>query len=283
MPIPNMLSGFGLRTATTGGGRTGFGSVPGPIATPPSLYSQLGAVPGFTANTATSGGVIGSQLAGNVSPATLNALKTGSAQFGVGSGMPGSGLQDNELFANIAGFSEGQQQKGVQNYLSSVGTLGRTMTDPGLAAEISARNADLSAAPDPRMAAEEQFNLWLRGLHATQGAAGYGNVGRWPGGGTLGPAPYGATVGRSYPGGIPGFGYGGTDSLGFPDYNMTAEPQGTYTASATPPAGGWGGTASSPYGAGFATGPRFDWGGFYPGLSDEEAANLGQDIPLTPY
>ncbi len=249
-------------------GRTGFGRVPSSIPVPSNVFTQLSwAIPGFGGLNRGASNVIGSQLAGRVSPNTLNALKTASAQFGVGSGMPGSGIQDNELFANIAGFSEGQQEKGVRNLFSEIGALGPTMTNPNLAAEISARNADLASAPDPRMAAEEQFNLWLRGLHATQGAAGYGNVGRWPGGGTLGPAPFGATVGRSYPGGIPGFGYG-TDSLGFPDYNMTAEPQGTYTASATPPAGGW--QPPAPWNAGFATGATGSNPYFFSGTPPDE-------------
>jgi hypothetical protein len=245
--------------SVSGTGRTGFGTVPSAIPVPPNLFTQLGAVPGFKTNTAGAGNVISSQLGGSVSPMTLNALKTASAQFGVGSGMPGSGLETNELFGNIAGFSEGQQQKGVQNYLSEISALGPTMTNPGLAAEISARNANLAAAPDPRLAAEEQFNLWLRGLHATQGAGGA--AGPWAAGGTLGPAPYGSTIGRSYPGGVAGFGYG-TDDLGFPSYNMSAEPQGTYTATASPPAGGW--QAPPAWNAGFATGSPY----FYTGEED---------------
>ena len=230
-----MLAGSG------GGGRTAYGSVPGPIGIPPNLFTQLGQVPGFQANTAGAGSVIGSQLAGNVSPMTMNALKTGAAQFGVGSGLGfGSGLETNQLFGNIAGFSEGQQQKGVQNYLGEVGALGRTMTDPALAAEISARNADLAAAPDPKLAAQQQFNDWLKGFEYTS-SAGTPNM-PWNAGGHLGPS---AGVGTTHSN-WGGFGISPPDDLGFPAYNMNPESQGVYTATASPPPGGWPG-APAPY------------------------------------
>jgi hypothetical protein len=255
----------------SGGGRTAYGKVPDPIPIPPNLFTQLGKVPGFTANTAGTGSVIGSELSGNVSPQTLAALKTGAAQFGVASGMPGSGLESNQLFGNIAGFSEGQQEKGVRNYLSEVGALGPTMTNPNLAADISARNANLAAAPDPKMAAEQAFNDWLRGFNYTRSASM--PTGSWAAGGTLGPAPYGATVGRTYPGGVAGFGYGGTDALGFPNYNMQPEGQGVYTATATPPPGGWPG--AQPWNAGFAASSNSDGVFFNP--------ESGQEEPLFPF
>lgn len=258
MPL-NMLTG----TGGPAGGRTAYGTVPGSIPTPPSLFAQLsGAIPGFSPNLTGTGSVIGSQLAGNVSPGTLNALKTASAQFGVGAGMPGSGLENNQLFANIAGFSEGQQQKGVSNLLSEVGALGPTMTNPNLAAEIAARNANFAAAPDPKLAAEEAFNTWLKGFGITS-SFGTPNA-PWAAGGTLGPAPgFGTT--RSNWGGM---GLTPPDALGFPGYNMTAEPQGTYTATASPPPGGW--QTPPAWNSGFATGvsnnPYFftgDEGGAY--------------------
>lgn len=235
--------------ASGGPPRTAWGSVPAPIGIPPNLFTQLNtSVPGFSANTAGTGSVIGSQLSGNVSPMTLNALKTGAAQFGVSSGMPGSGLETNQLFGNIAGFSEGQQQKGVQNYLSQVGALGPTMTNPNLAAEISSRNADFAAAPDPKLAAEQAFNDWLRGFNITRSASQPNAP--WNAGGTLGPTQgYGTT--HSNWGGM---GLTPPDALGFPGYNMTPEPQGVYSATATPPAGGWPGANAAPWNSGFATG-----------------------------
>lgn len=261
-----------LSTAVSGGGgRTAYGSVPGPIGVPANIFSQLsGAVPNFGANTAGTGNVISSELAGTVSPGTMNALKTGAAQFGVASGMPGSGLEQNQLFGNIAGFSEAQQRKGVQDYLSEVGALGPTMTNPNLAAEISARNADLAAAPDPRLAAEQAFNDWLRGFNYTR-SAGTPNA-PWGAGGTLGPVPYGATVGRSNWGGM---GINPPDDLGFPGYNMNPEPQGVYTATATPPPGGWGSEVAQPYGAGFTTSPPSSNPYFYTGENPDAGGEMG--------
>lgn len=222
-----MLAGGGSRISTTPSPRTAFGTVPGPINVPSSVFSQLASnIPGFSASTSGTGNVINSQLAGTVSPATMNALKTAAAQFGVASGMPGSGLETNQLFGNIAGFSEGQQQKGVQNYLSEVGALGRTMTDPGLAAEISARNADLAAAPDPRLAHQQQLDDYMQALSRSY-ALSNPSRGPWWAPGGINTPPIGATVGRSYSGGLPG---GSPSVFGSPDafgYNYNPAEAGT--------------------------------------------------------
>jgi hypothetical protein len=220
--------------------RTAYGQVPSSISIPPNVFTQLsGAVPNFGANTSGTGNVIQSQLAGTVSPMTLNALKTGAAQFGVASGMPGSGLETNQLFGNIAGFSEGQQEKGVQNYLNEVGTLSRTMTDPNLAATISARNTDLAAAPDPRLAHDQQIRDYLNSL-ANSYALSNPQRGPWWAPGGVNTPPIGATIGRSYAGGIPG--PGGVDALGFPTY-QTPEAGTTATLGAINPTAT---TASAP-------------------------------------
>ncbi len=264
-----------LSLATTGPARSAYGTVPSSIPVPPNLFTQLGAVPGFNQNTTGTGNVIQSQLAGNVGQGTLNALKTGAAQFGVASGMPGSGLEQNQLFGNIAGFSEGQQEKGVRNYFSEVGALGPTMTNPNLAAEISSRNAMFAAAPDPKLAAEQQFQDWLRGFGITRGSGT--PAGPWAAGGTLGPTPGYSTTHSNWG----GTGMQPPDALGFPGYDMSSQQgYGTATATASPPPGGWPG--AQPWNAGFATGPRSsmfsgfpDMGGFYPGISDEEAVAAG--------
>lgn len=225
-----MPNGSGMLSVPASGGRTAYGTVPAPIGVPPNTFTQLAGVPGFSANTAGTGAVIGSQLAGQVSPMTLNALKTGAAQFGVSSGMPGSGLETNQLFGNIAGFSEGQQQRGVQNYLAEVGALGPTMTNPALAADISARNAAMAAAPDPKLAAEQAFQDWLRGFNISRSA---GNpAGPWAPGGTLGPTQGFSTTHSNW-GGM-GLGVPGYDDLGFSNWNLPPAPGGVYTATATP-------------------------------------------------
>lgn len=167
-----MAFGRTLLSGTAPQSRTAFGTVPSGIPTPPNVFSQLsGAVPNFGALTSGTSNIIGSQQAGTVSPGTMNAIKTASAQFGVASGMPGSGLEQNQLFGNIAGFSEAQQQKGLQNYLALISGVGPTMTNPKLAAEISARNADFAAAPDPRLAHDQQIADYERALSTSYALA----------------------------------------------------------------------------------------------------------------
>jgi hypothetical protein len=209
---------------------------------------------------------------------TLNALKTGAAQFGVSSGMPGSGLEQNQLFGNIAGFSEGQQEKGVRNLLAQTSAFGPTMTNPNLAAEISARNADYAAAPDPKLAAQEQFNQWLKGLGVTS-AMSRPSTGPWWAPGGVSTPPIGATVGRTYAGGLPsGSVFGSPDAFGYnytnPEAGTTAvlgaiNPSEPYVPSysSIPKYGGGGGAYTGP-----------DFSQFYPGMPNAIAANYLQDM-----
>lgn len=187
------------------GGRTAYGTVPGPIDVPENIYSQVsGVMPGLAGLTGGASDIIASQQAGQISPATLNALKSASATFGVQSGMPGSGLSTNQLFGNIAGFSEKLQQQGVENWLASLAGVGRSMTDPTLSAEIAARNAALAAAPDPQLAAKQQMADWLEKFNLTQQYAGAG-TGAYAGAGPIPGSPLRA-----------GGGGGRVDALGFP-------------------------------------------------------------------
>ena len=222
-----MLSTPRTGTATTPAPRTAFGSVPNPISVPPNVFTQLsGAVPNFGGITRGTSDVIGSELSGAVSPMTMNALKTAAAQFGVGSGLgPGSGLEANQLFGNIAGFSENRQRQGVQDYLSEVGALSHTMNDPNLVATISARNADLAAAPDPRLAHQQQLDDYMRSLSTTYALSNPSRGPWWAPGGVSTP-PIGATIGRSYAGGLPGPGsvFNTPDAFG---YNFTNPEAGT--------------------------------------------------------
>lgn len=160
------------------GGQGPYGLVPGPVPMPnPSadLFAQFGALP--AANKAAGTDIL-AELGGNVSPGTRNALKLASAQFGQGSGMGLSGLSDNQLFGNIAGFAEGQVQKGMQNYNQIVPTISQTQTvPPALQADIAAHNATLAAAPDPAQSnalAQKLFDQYLSGLRGPAGGAGGG-------------------------------------------------------------------------------------------------------------
>ena len=233
--MPRQNFGFGRPTAVgaAGGGGNAFGSVPGPVKVPPSQYQQVSdIVPNFGQLTSGVSDVVGSELEGQVSPATLRALQNAAATFGVTSGMPGSGLQQNGLFANIAGWSEGQQRKGVQDYLNALTSLGNTVTNPNLVAQIAERNSTMAAAPDPRAAAEEQLRQWMAKFKLTN-ASGFGG----PSGGT------GAWVGGGRPPDAVNYSGGGRakDALGF---------------DVPPPTSWWAdraGTVSLPWGAGGST------------------------------
>lgn len=264
MPTPfnsrNILAATTAGTGTTGSG-TAYGKVPGPINIPPSVFSQLsGAVPNFGALTSGTSNLIGSQQAGNISPQTMNALKAGAAEFGVSSGMPGSGLESNQLFGNIAGFSEGLQQKGIQNYLALISGVGPTMTNPNLAAEIAARNADLAAAPDPTKAAAAQLDLWKKMFDYSRGASSPPSTGPWWAPGGINTPPIGATIGRSFNGGLPsGSLFDTPDAFG---YNFTNPEAGTTAVlgATNPQAPYYNPNAYSQWQA--------NYGQLYPGISD---------------
>jgi hypothetical protein len=106
--------------------------------------------------------------------------------------MPGSGLAQNKLFANVLGFSENRQRQGLSDYLDFTRTTAPLMTDPRLASDIADRNALFAAAPDPQAAAERELQEWWQKFEATQMASrGFGG----PAGGTRGWAPGVQTAG----------------------------------------------------------------------------------------
>lgn len=171
-------SNFQSRTASTrsggGGGGGAYGGVPGAVGVPANTFTQLGSVlPNLSNLTGGASNVVGAELGGGLSPNTMNALKSAAATFGISSGMgPGSGLENNQLFGNIAGFSEHQQHQGLQDYLGLTSGLGREMTDPGLAYQVADRNSVYAAAPDPAAAAKNSLDLYDKYYNRGSGAAG---------------------------------------------------------------------------------------------------------------
>ncbi len=172
-----------------------YGTVPGPIAKPPSLYQGAQSIyPGLAGLTATAGGNIAHELAGDFSPQTENALWDTANRFGVASGMPGAGLWSNRFMGNVAGAKEKLQQQGQQDYGAFLGNLAKTTDDPNLLAQIAARNATMASAPNPEQAAAALAEAYRRAqLDAAGRAAG-------PAGGTANPyfnmSPGGGTVAR---------------------------------------------------------------------------------------
>lgn len=132
------------------GGTGVFGQVPGNLGLPP-VAADLGAqLPGLEGmNDAASNDIL-ANLSGNLSPGTQNALQNASAEYGVSSGMPGSGLNWNSLYGNLANASTQQQQTGLQEYNSTLPTVSGTQTvSPDLQTQIAFQNAVDAASPNP--------------------------------------------------------------------------------------------------------------------------------------
>lgn len=206
-------------------GKGAYGMVPGQIGVPPSQYAQVSDVyPDIGSQAQLAGQNIGAGLAGQVSPSTLYALQSNAARFGQTSGMPLSGLQTNMGLLSLGTTAEAQQAKALEQYQALTKSLGSMMTPQDLAASIASRNAAMAAAPDPRMAAEQQMQDWLNkfqlGITASRPAAGTGGYSIAGGGKPVGGGGF-DTTGVSGPGGVgnpPGMGGIGI----FSDYNPSA-------------------------------------------------------------
>ncbi len=235
-----------------------YGTVPGPIGKPPSLYQGAQSIyPGLAGLTATAGGNIAHELAGDFSPQTENALWDTANRFGVASGMPGAGLWSNRFMGNVAGAKEALQQQGQQNYGAFLGNLAKTTDDPNLLAQIAARNATMAAAPNPEQAAAALAEAYRRAQLDAAGRA----VG--PAGGTANPylnlSPGGGTVAKpnpylnplAHPAGGAGTTGTGTDRTDYSGYDMDAlmygfDPNGFWGGTDYLNPGGGGGSYSAP-------------------------------------
>ena len=84
------------------GGQGPYGAVPGPTAIPPSTYQQsAGVLKSLPALTAKTGQDVMNELNGVLSPETINNIQSHAAQFGVSSGMPGSGFAGSQGLESI--------------------------------------------------------------------------------------------------------------------------------------------------------------------------------------
>jgi hypothetical protein len=143
-------------------GNGAFGLVPGATSVPDNLYQQVnGLVPGLGNMTGTDATNITQLLEGIVPTDVQNQIQNTSAQWGVSSGMPGSGLQRNGALANLGLTSLQEQQTGANEYLQFLTGVGSTQTDPSLAASISENNAVLGSAPNP----ESAYNTMMTNLY----------------------------------------------------------------------------------------------------------------------
>lgn len=181
---PNVAGGgasggtaFNLNPAPTSGVGP-FGAVPGQLGLPDPMGDLTKALPGLPKVNEAATGVLMSQLNGELSPQTVNAIQDAAARFGVSSGMPGSGLAWNRALRDLGLSVEGQQQKGLQNYGPFIGTVSGTQTlNPGLQAEIANTNAINAAAPDPTKAASYAQMLFQQYLQSIGGGGPAGGTG----------------------------------------------------------------------------------------------------------
>lgn len=173
-------------------GNGAFGLVPGPIGIPPNRYEGIQSIyPNLSRLTGGAGDVIQHEIAGELSPETINSIQDEAARFGIKSGMPLSGFAGNRGLRNLGINVDQRQRQGVQDYNSMLGSLAPLTTDPNLAAEIAARNATMNAAPNPEAAARAQMDAYMRALEAAAARArgpGGGN-GNMPGGPQSGTMP----------------------------------------------------------------------------------------------
>src|SRR5678816_1266387 len=165
-------------TPQTQPGVGAYGTVPGPIAKPPSLYEGAQSIyPGLAGLTDSAGRNIASELRGEFSPETEAALWDTANRYGVASGMPGAGLWSNRFMGNVAGAKEKLQQQGGADYSRFLGDLAKTTDDPNLLAAIAARNATMAAAPNPEQAALALAEAYRRAqLDAAGRARGPGGL-----------------------------------------------------------------------------------------------------------
>lgn len=162
-----------------GQGNGAYGLVPGPTGIPPSTFQQsVNAVPGLGGATSTQlTNNIMAELEGQINPQALKNMQDAAAAFGVGSGMPGSNatpgtLAFNANLRNIGLDTQAVQRQGGQDYLSTLAGVGQQQLSPALLAEISAHNAQLGAAPNPQVAAEQQLQNYWAALNAMRGPGG---------------------------------------------------------------------------------------------------------------
>ena len=166
--------GYNLAPTPTGG-QGAYGAVPGATTAPPSTYSQASSVySGLPGLTSAAGDVIGSELAGTISPSTQSNIWNQAAARGVSLGQPNSPMS-NEIGLSLTGTTtQGLQKAGETDYLNFLGGLTSTQLAPSLLAGISQSNATLAAAPDPAAAAAQQQALFDKYYQQSRSPAGYG-------------------------------------------------------------------------------------------------------------
>jgi hypothetical protein len=161
-------------------GQGAYGLVPGDISKPDPFGDLSAVYPNLSgANNQISSNIM-NELTGQLSPSTINNIRTQAANFGVSSGLPNSQFQGYQGLANLGLTTEKLQGQGLQDYLGAITGISKTQTvDPALQTEIATQNSVWNAAPDPAAAAKEQerlFDEYLKKTMSPAGGTGAGGV-----------------------------------------------------------------------------------------------------------
>lgn len=154
-----------------------FGNPMQPVPMPQPAQDVANQIPGLTNLNQQASGVIGNQLAGQLNPDTVTAIRNAAATQSAASGMPGTSaiagtLGGNNTLRDIGLTSAQTQQQGIANYNSFVPTVASTQTvNPSLQAEINTQNAVSASAPNPAAAqtyAQQLFQSYISQLNKPQ-------------------------------------------------------------------------------------------------------------------
>lgn len=281
MSLPSGLSGYTSSFPYQSNSVPGagiYGGQTAQIGIPPNTFTQASqAIPGFAGNAQAANSFLNSELLGQLSPASKQILQDKSASWGVGAGIPRSGLAQDQWDTGLVAQTLGLQQHGLSDLGNYAQWLGGMQTNPALAAQIAEQNAITAASPNPTMVAQELQNeqnkgKWGKIIGSTIGTVGGyvlggptgaqiggqlgGNIGYTAGGGMASPgAGIGSTSYQNALGGI-GSGLGGNNGyqglLGGQGQNALSGGYGTGSGYGLNPntANWYQNPASDPYNAG---------------------------------
>ena len=132
------------------------------------LGQLISGQPDFLKNLGLYTGNITSNLAGEVSQGTTNQLAQQAAEFGIGSGVPGSGASTSNFLARYGLTSEGLTQQGGKDYMGLMSSWPFQETQTASATtDQSANQAVFNAAPNPKAQALQEI---LTAKNAAKGA-----------------------------------------------------------------------------------------------------------------
>lgn len=163
-----------INATTSPGTQTGsgtYGAVAGATATP-NVYGDLASVyPNLGKTQGTASGNILSELQGNLSSGTINAIQDAAARFGINSGMGSSGLSHNLSLRDLGLTSENVQQQGLTDFNNLLGTVSKTETvSPETQIALSQSNNALAAQANPQDATNYALSLYNQYLNTLSGA-----------------------------------------------------------------------------------------------------------------